>query len=290
MQIQPKQNCRIEYLSYDLPANFPVEVLKHSPSPETISYMHFHNCIELGLCIDGCGIFFVNDKVLPFSAGDTCIIFPNEIHIAQSSGLELSQWQFVLIDPISLLSDVNIVDLNLITNVIKGSNSFLNIINKNNQFEIAQLVSQIFTELENKENKYRPMVRSLVWSLMIKLTRIFDVDIVNENYNHLNISRIGPALNYISENYMEPVHLNKLASVCNISVTHFRRLFTIAMGTAPSEYVFTVRIKMASILLRNTEYSILEISMKVGYTTLSSFNRHFKRIMGVSPREWKKYR
>ena len=288
MHNQPNQNCRVEYLPFDLPENFPVMVLKHSPSSETISYMHFHNCIELGFCYEGCGVFFINEKVLPFSAGDASIIFSNEIHIAQSSGLKPSQWKFVLIDPISLLSGISIADLNLISNVIKRCNSFLNIVYKSDQSEIAQLVSKIFIELENQENNYRSMVRSLVWSFMIKLARTSAADNVDKDDNYLNISRIAPALNYISENYIEPIRLHELAYVCKMSVTHFRRLFTTAMNIAPSEYIYTVKIKMASILLQNTEYSILEISMKVGYTTLSSFNRHFKRIMGVSPREWKK--
>jgi AraC-like DNA-binding protein len=49
-----------------------------------------------------------------------------------------------------------------------------------------------------------------------------------------------------------------------------------------------VRIKMASILLINLEEPVIEISMKVGYTTISSFNRHFKSIMSVAPKEWRK--
>jgi AraC-like DNA-binding protein len=71
-------------------------------------------------------------------------------------------------------------------------------------------------------------------------------------------------------------------------MTNFRRVFKSTMGMSPSEYLHLVRVKMASILLLNSNDSILEISLKVGYPTLSSFNRQFGKIIGIPPREWRK--
>lgn len=292
MQNQPNPEYKIEYVPFILPMNFPLTDLhneKYSPSSEDVTYMHYHNYLEVGYCYEGCGVFFVNGKVLPFSAGDASIIFPNEMHTAQSDRINPSKWQFIIIDPLSLLSDLNIHEINLISNVIMGYHSFINIIEKKDQSEIVMLILEIFTELEKREYNHMSMIKSLVWSLMVRLSRVFDLNkekVVNK-YNN-KISRIAPALHYISQNYMEPLCLNKLAFIVKMSVTNFRRLFTVSMNIAPSEYIFMVRIKMASILLLNTEHSILEISLKVGYTTISSFNRHFKNILEVSPREWKK--
>lgn len=290
MQNQPNRGCRLEYLPYDLPHDFPVIAFSHSPSSETVSFLHFHNCIELGYCYEGCGIFFVNDKVLPFSAGDVCIIFKNEIHIAQSDRFSTSKWQFAMIDPVLLLPDLNINDLKLISNVTKGCSSFLNIINKNDPHGIAKLVLEIFAELNNQENGYRSMVKSLAWALMVKLSRVFGNHDGNRKDDATRdvFTLIAPALDHISKNYMEQLYLKELALRCKISVTHFRRLFSTVMRTSPSKYICLVRIRMASILLLNTDLSILDISMNVGYATLSSFNRNFKKVMGVTPREWRK--
>lgn len=132
------------------------------------------------------------------------------------------------------------------------------------------------------------MVRSLTWSLMVKLSRI-DCSDTTEHTSNANqaLLKIAPALKYISENYMNPVSMDMVACRCNFSLSHFRALFEAAMHMSPSEYLYSVRIKMASILLVNLDIPILEVSMKVGYPTLSSFNRHFRKIMGMSPREWK---
>jgi AraC family transcriptional regulator, activator of mtrCDE len=92
----------------------------------------------------------------------------------------------------------------------------------------------------------------------------------------------------MSRNFMNEIKIKSLAALCNMSVTNFRRVFNSCMGLSPLEHIVKVRIQMASILLNSTDSLILEVALKTGYTTLSSFNRHFKSIKGVSPREWKK--
>jgi len=59
------------------------------------------------------------------------------------------------------------------------------------------------------------------------------------------------------------------------------------MGRSPLEYLNTVRINKACYLLRSTENSILNISEDVGFHSISSFNRYFSRMIGMSPREYR---
>jgi AraC-like DNA-binding protein len=80
----------------------------------------------------------------------------------------------------------------------------------------------------------------------------------------------------------------RLADVCHMSESHFRRLFEENIGMTPVEYLNQVRIKKACDLIRKTGSSMEEIATKVGFTTTSTFNRNFKRITGTSPYQWKK--
>ena len=59
----------------------------------------------------------------------------------------------------------------------------------------------------------------------------------------------------------------------------------VLMHTSPLEYLYHVRVKAAINLLKTTELPITEVASRVGYQTLSSFNRHFRRIAGASPRD-----
>jgi len=103
--------------------------------------------------------------------------------------------------------------------------------------------------------------------------------------NTRSIILIAKALEHISNNYSYSTKIDTLTALCNMSITNFRRLFKTAMGVPLLEYIVSFRIQIASILLKYKEHSILDISLKVGYASLSSFNRHFKRLKGVPPRK-----
>ncbi|MCD8067915.1 MAG: AraC family transcriptional regulator [Lachnospiraceae bacterium] len=115
---------------------------------------------------------------------------------------------------------------------------------------------------------------------------------INERKNpapsHDNCLVIAPALDYITQNYMQQFTIEDLAGLCHMSDTHFRRVFREIMNTAPLDYLHNTRITRACILLGSTQESILDISETVGYRTLSSFNRHFQQIMNMTPREYRR--
>lgn len=50
-----------------------------------VTYLHYHSSLELGVCLGGSGVFYIGNQTFSFSKGDISVIFPNVIHIAQSS-------------------------------------------------------------------------------------------------------------------------------------------------------------------------------------------------------------
>jgi AraC family transcriptional activator of mtrCDE len=79
-----------------------------------------------------------------------------------------------------------------------------------------------------------------------------------------------------------------LATRCRLSVTHFRRRFLQATGRTPLAYLIELRIRIAMGLLAGTQRPVLEIADEIGFPTLSSFNRHFRRLTGAAPRVWRR--
>jgi AraC-like DNA-binding protein len=67
---------------------------------------------------------------------------------------------------------------------------------------------------------------------------------------------------------------------------HINRLFKQAMGITLNEYFIRVKIKTAAYLLTNSNLTTLDIASKIGYSSLSYFNKAFKAIYGCSPREY----
>ena len=98
---------------------------------------------------------------------------------------------------------------------------------------------------------------------------------------------LRPALEYINNHYVEPCNVEKLAGLCHLSQTHFRRLFLSIMGTTPLQYVIYIRIRQACIRLNTTSDPITAIAQAVGISSISSFNRNFQQIMNVSPQQYR---
>ena len=92
---------------------------------------------------------------------------------------------------------------------------------------------------------------------------------------------------YIETHYHEEVKVKALAETCSISEPYFRKLFRDCMKVSPLEYINTVRIQKACDFLQKKDYLVHELAWKVGYTSVSTFERNFKKIVGDSPKQWR---
>lgn len=93
---------------------------------------------------------------------------------------------------------------------------------------------------------------------------------------------------YIGANYMQDLNLEKISKVACMSRFRFCRAFKERFGRSFVSYLNAVRIRRASELLRNPNYSIQEISYDVGYRNAGHFNRVFKTAHKIPPREYRK--
>ncbi|MEJ9219221.1 AraC family transcriptional regulator [Paenibacillus glucanolyticus] len=286
MQKQPS-SYEIIGQPYLLPPTFPVDWIgNHVQNDADITYLHYHNCLEIGYCHEGSGVFFVEDKILPYSKGDVSIIFPGQLHLAQSVKSQVSRWDFCFLDPNAMLGTAHPRSWNA-----PAPAGFANIISPGDAPDITLMTEYLMKELSQQLSGYESAVKGCLWTLMTLITRIIDqmagdIPVVGAaDRNSMNT--ISKSLEYISQHYMEPIHIHELAAVCSLSVTHFRRTFRVCMGMAPLDYLHNVRIQMASALLSHTDSSILSISQEVGYATISSFNRHFKHWTGIAPSTWR---
>jgi AraC family transcriptional regulator len=104
--------------------------------------------------------------------------------------------------------------------------------------------------------------------------------------NQLSPSRLKQVLEYIHENLGQSLSLTELANIANLSPSRFTRVFRQEMGLSPHQYLIQARIEQAKHLLRSRgNVSISRIAHQVGFSDHSHFTRHFKRIVGVTPKE-----
>jgi transcriptional regulator GlxA family with amidase domain len=77
--------------------------------------------------------------------------------------------------------------------------------------------------------------------------------------------------------------VRRLARVSGVSAAHFARSFRQAFGVPPHRYLLTRRVERATALLRDTDLSITEIAFQTGWTSLGTFGRTFRDVVGDSP-------
>jgi AraC-like DNA-binding protein len=88
--------------------------------------------------------------------------------------------------------------------------------------------------------------------------------------------------------YAEPLTVADLAAAAHLSRAHFSREFRRVFGETPYSYLLTRRLERAANLLRSTDYSVADICMRVGLTSVGSFTSSFTRRFGVSPTEYRR--
>ncbi|WP_028023977.1 helix-turn-helix domain-containing protein [Enterovibrio calviensis] len=101
-------------------------------------------------------------------------------------------------------------------------------------------------------------------------------------------SRINEVVNYVMQNYQQPLRLKTLADKLGMSESYFSRFFHQSSGHRFTDFVNRVRIQRACVLLSDTSDTIADISQTVGFHNLANFSRQFRRINGLSPLAYRK--
>lgn len=282
----------IEYRNYELTPYFPILLLtgehwKISDIPS--NRLHFHNCLEIGLCETDSGTMEFVDTILPFHAGDVTVIASDIPHTTYSRKGTASKWSYLFVDIEELFHPFFQLSILESADVLKRLLHDYSAIFSNDDYpDIYFLVSSIIKEMKEQKQNYQFTVRGLSVALITKLLNIYAETKQHPTIQtHENSLVISPALDYIQQNYMNTFPMDLLADISNLSPTHFRRIFTSIMNTTPLEYLNHTRILKSTILLRTTAIPILSVSEEVGFGSLSSFNRHFYKEYGKSPREWR---
>jgi AraC-like DNA-binding protein len=95
--------------------------------------------------------------------------------------------------------------------------------------------------------------------------------------------RLLRARDAMDGSYGEPLDVRTLARIAHVSEAHFIRTFRATFGETPHRYLQRRRVERAMLLLRETDRSVTEICLDVGFTSLGTFSRTFRRIVGEPP-------
>ena len=97
------------------------------------------------------------------------------------------------------------------------------------------------------------------------------------------IRKLQNAVDYIEENLCGEIDYEKAARIAACSVYHFQRMFSYVIGLSLSEYIRRRRMTLAAFDLQQTDLRVIDLAVKYGYDSQSSFTRAFHSLHGVTP-------
>jgi len=93
---------------------------------------------------------------------------------------------------------------------------------------------------------------------------------------------------FINDNLDRNISLKELGSLVRLSPTHFCQAFAHSLGMPPHQYQLRQRIERAKLLLADAHRSITQVSLATGYSASSNFTTVFRRVTGLTPREFRR--
>lgn len=252
-------------------------------------YMHNHYCLEINLALSSGGTYYIGDNSYPINENDIFIINNYEYHYAANENDQM-ELMVIIFDP-ELVWQNEAMDYLYIKAFYEWKNGFKHRLNGESvPTAVTEVIFEIEREWNEKSAGYQLVIKSLLLKLLALLYRRFEeTSQYSEKIMRFQNEyiRIIDAVNYIDENFKEPVALKKLAETVHMNQNYFSTYFRNVMNCSVSTYIIRKRLKHACMLLSTTDDSIIEIALDSGFENVPYFNRTFKKHIGITPKEYR---
>ena len=257
--------------------------------PYAIDTNHYHNCMEIGICMEGTGTLTMGQKAYAFSSG-TIIIVPEGLrHSQQNKGEPCTRWRYIVVDVRRFLTEMPSRCRETITRLmqdIRQSGMYLE--SGDAHEEVLRLLYTMFDLHSRYAGEAGGEMEALVLMILLRAAREPMDGHMNAVIDPLHMKSIEPSIRYVSENYRQEIRVQQMARACAMSESYFRKVFAQLMGISPLEYVNRYRVHRAMHQLHVTDDSVQHVAAQCGFPSVATFSRNFIRYVGQNPSSWRR--
>lgn len=222
-----------------------------------ISFLHYHDRYEVGICLQGEGIFITADRVEIITAGDLLFFPPGTKHYSRSVERCLCRFVYVNADTVSQLP----------TAVVpcvwrEGMAGY-------------EELRRLMADIDRPQARERVVLRLNLF--IIEINHAFSV--------HPHEPSSEPMADYLTERYNQPLTTKDMAAAFHLSESQLRRRFIAQYDVPPMVYRNRLRCRIGRELLMHTDRTIADIAEHLGFSAPSDFYRLFRKYYGISPRQ-----
>jgi AraC-like DNA-binding protein len=268
--------------------------IRHDILPTFRGIWHYHPELELHYVIKGEGVRFIGDNISNFSSGEILLLgekLPHcwrckEEYFQPDSGLNVE----VIV--IHFLPDclgrylLNLPEAYLLPKLFEKAKNGL-IINGKAKEELKQLMHRAV----NANNLDRIIVLLSILKVLAENEAFEPITLSHNEFhqsNELDTIRLNKVCSYTLTNYKKEISLNEIAAIGNLSVTSFCRYFKLMTKKTFSDFLTEIRISHACRFLIEDKLPTEVICFECGFNNISNFYRHFKKVTGMTPLEYKR--
>lgn len=255
-------------------------------SPSCAFELHCHPEVELCYCFKGTDTIVAGQKECILTEGDLVIVNPMVAHEVKNSPLPGSLRLTIEIGPAFLGEQFTpFVSANRETGILSlKQNSHLPYYG-----ELSALLDETATLLEAKAPFFNLLLKGNIYKISAILLKMFAENNLSSpaQRSTIDVEKIGLAVDMIYNCYNKPLSLDEVSAHCGYSKSNFCKLFKEITGESFHVLLNRHRVDVACLRLRNTEASVEEIALSVGFTDSKSFCRVFKKVTGKNTGEFR---
>ncbi len=256
-------------------------------------HWHHHDEFELILITAGFGKRFTGNKIAPFKEGDLVLIGPNipHFHLCDQVFFELNS---MTVSSEAIYFNNNIFPQNIetgsefasIKRMLRDSKGGLKFHTQGMDDPIVKRIQAV-----SHINGFKDLIE--LYSILHTLSDYrYDVLITEDNTVNLSEEEMqlpgNKAYQYINKHFKEKVTLGEVAKYAGLTPAALCRRFKQISGKSLFDYLAEVRIEFSYKLLAESSLPISMVAQEAGFQNVSHFNRVFKKLSGVTPKEYKR--
>lgn len=268
--------------------------LRHDSRANFGTLWHFHPELELHFIIKGHGIQYIGDTVSGFSDGDLIFLGENLPHTWRCSeeyfggNSEMKVEAFVLQFLPSCFGKefLTLPETQSISTLFEMAKRGLKITGNT-----KQKISDTLYKMESA-NQFERLI--YLMHILNVLVESQDLEIISPGYTYSHLintsemERLEKIYTYVLANFREEISLEKISSISNLTVSSFCRYFKTMTNKTFFEFLIEVRISNVCKGLIENKLPIDMIGYECGFHNISNFYRHFKKVTGLTPNQYKK--
>ena len=252
---------------------------------------HFHDELEIAYIESGSGTQFIGDNIQPYREGDLFLLGPNVPHQWKSSSSDVQDHEcpdrslaLYFLEDFPGSAFYELPEMQKINKLIRDAARGIKV-----------------TDPEVKAKVYEKLCKLLVIDGAEKVLALFSIlELIAqagdnefmaspafvESFKKSKNSRINIIYKFINEHFREDLTLQTMAAEISMTPNSFCRYFKKTTQKTPIEYLNEFRVNYVCQLLLREDKTIAECAFESGFNNLANFNRRFKLVMGMSPREY----